>query len=79
MTKVKMLKNYRVAVDCRTNTTYLNGEVYDISDEETLNNMIHDGVVELVEDKPTPKQPVEENKAIEKAPENKSQGKKKKK
>jgi len=71
MTKVKMLKPYRVALNPRQNTTYGKGEVYDV-DDEMLNNMIHDGAAELVEEKTKEKPKPSENKAVEKVKENKS-------
>lgn len=74
MNKVIMLKDYRVAINITQTAVYKEGQEYSV-DDETLKNMIHDGAAKLVEDKPAPS----ENKAIEKAPENKSKKRKSKK
>ena len=74
MQKVKLLKDYRVALNLTQTVVYKAGETYEVN-EEMCKNMFHDGVAELVKEKPAP----EENKAVEKAPENKFKGKKKKK
>ena len=74
MTKVIMLKDYRVALNITQTALYKEGQEYSV-DDEILKNMIHDGVAKLAEDKPAPS----ENKAIEAAPENKAKKTKKKK
>ena len=71
MKKVKMLKDYRVAVNVTQTVVYKEGAEYEV-DEETLNNMFHDGVAELVKSKPAPT----EDKAVKKVPANKKKGKK---
>jgi len=72
MQKVRMLKDYRVAINVNQTAVYRNGQEYSV-DDENLKNMIHDGVAELVRQKPTPK----ENKVVVAAPENKKTPKKK--
>lgn len=61
MTKIKMLKNTNVALDGIHSTLFKEGCEYTVNDE-ILNNMIHDGVCEIVEEKAITEY---ENKAIE--------------
>lgn len=68
MNKVKMLKSIRGSEDGLKVNMYYAGREYEVGDD-LLRLFIMDGVVELVEEKAVE---VEENKAIEKAPENKA-------
>jgi len=76
MTKVKILKNYRVALDGINSTTLQKDDVLEV-DDQILKNMISDGACEIFEEKVI--EAAEENKAIQKAPEKKTRKRRKKK
>lgn len=66
MTKVRLLKEYKVSPNGINIVKYNTGDIENVSDE-ILKNMIADGACEIIEEKAIEKDYIE-NKAIESSP-----------